>query len=283
MFYSLLLALAAVSCAPIDEYVPSFVVPIKPESDLTFSGVLSYRDIKYTVGNPVLTGDVNVYYIYYGNWTDSQKDILENFMNNIGESDWYGINRKYYYQQDNFSEKVPVSGAVILKKTVDDFYSRGHHLSGNDIPEIIEEKIDSKELPEDTSAVYFVLTSGDVYESIRSDLGKASFCTSYCGYHVSWELKSSKRIFYAQVGNPTRCLSGCAPTMNSKLSPNNDIGVDGMISALAHELVEAITDPVSDVDSLRAWQDATGYENGDKCAVNLFFNFFKYLVDLWSY
>ena len=58
--------------------------------------------------------------------------------------------------------------------------------------------------------------------------------------------------------------------MNCKLSPNNDVGVDGMISALAHELVEAITDPVSDIDQLRAWQDATGYENGDKCAVRFY-------------
>ena len=266
MLASLLLALSAVSCAPMEEYFPSFVVPMKPESAY-FSDRLSYRDIKYTMGNPVLTGDVNIYYIYYGNWTDSQKDILEHFMKNIGTSGWYGINRKYYYQADLESPQIPVSGSVTLKKTVVDLYSRGSHLTGNALPELIQEKIDSKELPEDTSAVYFVLTSGDVYESIRPDLGRASFCSSYCGYHVSWQLKSGKRIYYAQVGNPTRCLSGCAATVNSKISPNNDIGVDGMISALAHELVEAITDPVSDIDVMRAWQDSTGYENGDKCAV----------------
>lgn len=266
MFSHLLIALSAVSCYPVDEYIPSFVVPVKPDYG-TLPRNTAYNDIQYTMGNPVLTGDVNVYYLYYGNWTTSQKATIEHFMNNIGESGWYGVNRKYYYQADESSPRVPVSGAVTLKKTVVDLYSRGKKLSGNDLPELIQENIDSGEFPEDTSAVYFVLTAGDVYESIRPEFGKASFCSDYCGYHVSWVLNSGNRIFYSQVGNPTRCLYGCAPTMNSRISPNGDVGVDGMMSAIAHELVEAVSDPISDDDSLRAWQDAVGYENGDKCAV----------------
>ena len=51
-----------------------------------------------------------------------------------------------------------------------------------------------------------------------------------------------------------------------KSTPNGDAGVDAMISVIAHELVEAISDPVSDIDQDRAWQDQWGYENGDKCA-----------------
>lgn len=268
MFYHILLALSAVTSYPVDDYFPSFVAPIQPESEFLV-GNAAYKDIIYTMGNPVLTDDVNVYYLYYGNWTGSQKETLEHFMNNIGESGWYGVNRKYYYQADLTSPKVPVSGSVTLKKTAVDLYSRGKKLTGNDLPELIQEKIDSGELPEDTSAVYFVLTAGDVYESIRPELGRASFCSSYCGYHVSWVLNSGKRIFYSQVGYPSRCLYGCAPTMNSKISPNGDIGIDGMLSTVAHELVEAVSDPISDVDSLRAWQDSTGYENADKCAVIL--------------
>ena len=85
------------------------------------------------------------------------------------------------------------------------------------------------------------MTAGDVHESIRPDLGKAAFCEQYCGYHVSWKLKSGQRIFYSQVGNPTACLDGCASPLNAKGSPNNDIGVDAMTSVIAHELVEAVT------------------------------------------
>lgn len=105
-------------------------------------------------------------------------------------------------------------------------------------------------------------------------------------------------MFYAFVGNPTSCLAGCSPN-NQNVSPNGSPGVDAMISVIAHgtitdnyreregvgdgersssqfptsprfpviiELTEAVTDPVSDVDTLRAWQDAQGAENADKCA-----------------
>jgi hypothetical protein len=76
---------------------------------------------------------------------------------------------------------------VTVKQSVDDAYSKGKFLSGNAIPEIIESHIDAGNLPEDTSAVYFLFSAGDVKESIRSDLGRASFCSQYCG--VSWHFR----------------------------------------------------------------------------------------------
>ncbi len=51
---------------------------------------------------------------------------------------------------------------------------------------------------------------------------------------------------------------------NHGASPNGDAAVDAMISVLAHELVEAISDPES--DGRRAWSDFSGQENADKCA-----------------
>jgi hypothetical protein len=66
------------------------------------------------------------------------------------------------------------------------------------------------------------------------------------------------------VGNPQACLRGCAAPTNQILSPNGDAGVDAVFSIYAHELTEAITDPISDVDADRAWQDSNFYENADK-------------------
>jgi hypothetical protein len=171
---------------------------------------------------------------------------------------------EYYYQKTSKSGKAYTNGPVNLVKAVTDHYSHGYSLSGNDIPDIIQSHIDAKKLPEDTNAVYFVLTAGDVNETMRDDLGGASFCSEYCGYHVSWQLTSGKRIFYSQVGNPTACMSGCAPVENESVSPNGDLGIDAMTSVIAHELVEAISDPESDGN--RAWEDSYGYENADKCA-----------------
>lgn len=51
---------------------------------------------------------------------------------------------------------------------------------------------------------------------------------------------------------------------NTAISPNGEPGVEAMMSVVAHELAEAVSDPFSDGD--RAWEDAYGSENADKCA-----------------
>ena len=45
-------------------------------------------------------------------------------------------------------------------------------------------------------------------------------------------------------------------------SPNGNAGVDGMVSVVAHELEEALTDP----NPSSGWTDSNGAENADKCA-----------------
>jgi hypothetical protein len=60
------------------------------------------------------------------------------------------------------------------------------------------------------------------------------------------------------VGNPDRCPSACSAQTTG---PNGNAGADGMVSILAHELEEAVTDP-----DLNAWYDSRGMENADKCA-----------------
>lgn len=63
------------------------------------------------------------------------------------------------------------------------------------------------------------------------------------------------------AGRADACISGCVAPQNQNSSPNNDVATDGMISVLAHEIVEAASDP-----DLNAWYDASGQENADKCA-----------------
>ncbi|KAL2915179.1 hypothetical protein HK105_205293 [Polyrhizophydium stewartii] len=238
----------------------SFIAPIRGKQPSS----LASNPIHYNIGAPVLTGPVNVYLIYYGSWSSSQKSIVETFIKGIGTSKWWNIERKYYFQRSSGSTKTFIGNQVSLAGTATDNYSLGTSLSGNDLPNIIQSKVDSGALPEDTNAVYFVLTAGDVSESIRPDLGSASFCSDYCGYHVSTTLSSGNRVFYAMAGNPTACLSGCAPPSNQNVSPNGDVGVDAALSVIAHELAEAVSDPQS--DGTRAWEDNSGAENADKCA-----------------
>jgi hypothetical protein len=236
-------------------------------TDGFFSSALFSFDpigISYNVGAPVLTGPLSVYVIYYGAFTATQKSVVENFVSGVGSSAWWNIQNKYYYQQSTFTPKVYVGDSVVLKGTVTDKYSLGKSLSASAAPTLIQANIDANRIPEDTNAVYIVLIAGDVQHSMP---GPTVFCKDYCGNHNSATLRSGKTIVYAFSGMPTACVNTCVPALNRAVSPNNDIPLSGMVSAMAHELVEAVSNPQP--NNFGAWVDsATGYENGDKCAVH---------------
>ena len=99
------------------------------------------------------------------------------------------------------------------------------------------------------NGLYFVLTGLDVT--------KSGFLTSYCGWHAHASIGGTD-IKYSFVGNPG---TNGACSVQTSVSPNNNVGADAMASIVAHELVEAATDP-----DLNAWYDSRGYENADKCA-----------------
>jgi Phosphate-induced protein 1 conserved region len=196
-------------------------------------------------GGPVMLGTVNVYYIWYGNWTgNSATTILTDFAKSIGGSPYEHINSTYYDGAGNH-----VSGAINYGGSTTDNYSQGTSLSDAQIQAVVAAHA-GKDLPYDLNAVYFVLTSADVTAS-------SGFCTQYCGWHTHGSIGGGD-IKYSFVGNPDRCPSSCAAQTTS---PNGNAGADGMASIIAHEAEEAISDP-----DLNAWYDRRGYENADKCA-----------------
>lgn len=198
-------------------------------------------------GGPVMnSGTTNVYYIWYGDWSNNTATtILTNFASSVGGSPYFNINTSYYD-----ASNVHIPNSVALAASTYDNYSYGSALSDANIQSIVSDAINSGSLPKDTNAVYFVLTSTDVTET-------SGFCTKYCGWHTHGTI-AGVDIKYSFVGNAEQCLSGCAAQATS---PNGNPGADGMASVIAHELEEAATDP-----DLNAWYDNRGAENGDKCA-----------------
>ena len=200
-------------------------------------------------GGPVMARGVNVYYIWYGNWTsNSAVAILTDFMNSLKGSPWLNIETTYY--QISGGVKTPIQNSVTLQKSTFDNYSQGKFLSDNSIIAIVKRAISSGALPLDPIGAYFVLTSADVAET-------SGFCSQYCGWH-SYMQVNAKKIPYAFIGNAARCLSACAA---QRTSPNGNAGADAMASVIAHELAEIMTDLY-----LNAWYDGVGDENADKCA-----------------
>jgi hypothetical protein len=188
-------------------------------------------------------------YIWYGNWTgNSATTILTDFANNIGGSAYYAINESY-----SNAAGTHISNAIHYAGSSNDSYSQGTALTQISIESIVSAKIDAGAFPNDPNGVYFVLTSPDVTES--------GFCHGDCAYH-SLMTHGGQLIKYAFVGDAaTQCPTTCLPVANRTSSPNGNVGADGMVSPLAHELEETVTDPY-----ITAWYDADGEENGDKCA-----------------
>ena len=248
MFKKAILCLGLlVGCASNDTNSNTDAVNIPSGKDITASNYqyYSHSNIVYH-GGPVLLGTVNVYTIWYGNWSsNTATTILPDFITHLFGSPWFDINTTYYN-----ANKQYVGGLVSLAGSTNDNYSRGNVLSDADVQTVVANAINNHSLPLDNNGVYFVLTSSDVNES-------SGFCTQYCGWHFNGNV-SGADIKYAFVGNPDRCPSACEAQTTS---PNNNAGADGMASIIAHELSEATTDP-----DLNAWYFRNGNENADACA-----------------
>ena len=196
-------------------------------------------------GGPVMLGTVGVYYIWYGDWNgNTATTILPDFASNLGGSLWWNIETTY----GQASSGGPyVANSIVYRGSTSVSYPYGWSLSDGAIASVVANAINSHALPLDSNAVYFVLTSADVTAS-------SGFCTSYCGWHT-YQSISGSTIKYAFVGNSARCPSACAAQWTG---PNGNTGADGMVSVIAHELAEAVSDP-----QLNGWYDGDlDHENG---------------------
>jgi len=167
-------------------------------------------------GGPVMLGTPDVYYIWYGNWSgNSATTILPDFMSNLGGSPYFNINTTYYDSQGRH-----ISGLVHYAGSTNDSYSQGAGLTDAKVEAIVSRALSTGALPTSTNAVYFVLTSSDVTLS--------GFCGGYCGWHTNGTI-GGLDIKYSFVGNAARCINSCAA---QSTSPNNNPGVDGMLSVV---------------------------------------------------
>ena len=234
-------AVASASTAAVDKEA----LPIRVKGRAGRTG--STTAISYHNG-PVMTASTgtNAYYIWYGAWAPGSQSILRDFATTIGGSPYFGINTTYTDRAAlKVANKVTFAGETIDPGTLTS-------LTDAQIQGVVASAISSGRLPKDTSGVYFVLTAAGVTAS-------SGFLTQYCGWHTHATLSGSD-IKYSFVGDPSGAkISSCA--QQTTASPNGNPGVDAMISVLAHELEETVTDP-----DLNAWYDRQGAENGDKCA-----------------
>jgi hypothetical protein len=196
-------------------------------------------------GGPIMSGTVNIYYIWYGSWGGtSTPAILDDWANSIGASPIYRINTTY-----SDSSGRAVSGNVHFAGSASVGTTHGTNLADGDIWSIVNDALSSGSLPVDPNGVYFVLTSSGVTET-------GGFCTSYCGWHTA-RSRNGVDVKYSFIGDPARCNGTCG----SGATPNGNPSADFMASIIFHELSESVSDPL-----INAWYTSNGSENGDLCA-----------------
>ena len=213
-------------------------------------------------GGPIMTGAVDVYFIWYGCWDNNCglagnttiQSILTDFASGIGGSPYFQINRTY----PNAAGQIP-TGAVFYGGSVFDRYSRGNVLTVSDVKGIVNDQIVSNALPQDPIGIYVVLASSDVSSN---DTG---FCIPGAHPHHGFVSVLGARANYAFIGNPMRCPSVAAPQFiannGTQLpTPNGSLAADAMASTLANLLSRTVTNPGGG-----AWFDRYGLENAVKC------------------
>jgi len=212
-------------------------------------------------GGPVLgtvSGQpVHLYLIFYGNWSGSDSGgpaLLQSFASNLGGSPYWNILSTY-----KESNGTTIKNAMNVAGTATDTGSQGTSLTDSTLQKVVQKWISNGTFPADSNAIYHVLASQEIKET-------SGWCSAYCGFH-NYMTFNGTVIKYSFVGNPAGCtaqggVADCQGDSNNIThSPNNDPGVDAMISVIAHESEEATSDP-----QLNAWYFSNGQEDGDKCA-----------------
>lgn len=216
--------------------------------------------VTYQPGGTIIS-EPNVYVIWYGNWdanscssprgNSSTPSIVNDFLGSLGESDWNKINTTYYQQLDG--KKTFVQPTSEVEGCTVDAASQGLSLdseTGAQVSDVVEHALSTKALKTDPNGVYLVLTA--------SNVNVADFMTLFCAYHWVYD-NAQATIKYAFIGDASTNLGQCAPQVSN--SPNGNPAADAMVSVIAHEFVEAVSDPAG-----TSWYDQAGFENADKCA-----------------
>ena len=115
-------------------------------------------------GGPVMLGQINVYYIWYGNWTgNTANSILTELAQNIGGSRYFNINTTY----TDGSNRTRFETMFTLQDRQPLLILTEPHYLTDQIEQVVANAIGFGRLPRDTNGVYFVLTSADVTGEFR--------------------------------------------------------------------------------------------------------------------
>lgn len=245
-----------------------------------FEGSSDLVNLEYHMG-PVLASSIDLYIIWYGRWNPKHQSTIRDFFHSFSSpaqypsvADWWRTVRLYTDQTgSNITNNINLSGEFYDFK-----YSHGRYLSRLSMQSVIKNAVTvyPGTLPLNYhNGLYLILTSDDVQVQ--------DFCRAVCGFHYfTFPSVVGVTVPYAWIGHSgTQCPGMCAypfawPTYSGRppprtnggnnimSAPNGDVGTDGMISVIAHELAEVSSNPL--VNAWYAGDDPTApTEIADLC------------------
>ncbi|KAL4202143.1 hypothetical protein AMTRI_Chr02g219580 [Amborella trichopoda] len=204
---------------------------------------------------PLLTGDINLYLLWYGQFPLSQKSIILDFLaslscetpnprTNASVHSWWATLSSY---EDSLGHGIR-GCLTVVKQAYDEAYTLGKTVRRIDLKAIVLGAIAKGTFPLDPNkGIYIVLSSRDI--------GVERFCLSSCGFHepLTRTKRAEEAIVMGWVGDSsTQCPGECAwplakaqygPHMEPLKAPNGDIGGDGMVMNLGVILAGALSNP----------------------------------------
>eukprot|EP01018_Ginkgo_biloba_P003087 Gb_21019 [translate_table: standard] len=206
---------------------------------------------------PLLAADkpISLYVIYYGSFSDSQKEVITDFLSSISSPhissqstpslrNWWALTQAY-----TDSHGASVSQTLLLEGQFSDaLMTHGSNLRDSDLDTIVQTFRSITPLNRNAHSIFLLLTAEDVYVE--------GFCRSSCAKRFQALTSADGEIPqpYAWVGNSVgQCPGFCAwpyakqhnfgPDMETLRAPNGDLGMDGMIINIAKMVVEIATNP----------------------------------------
>ncbi|MDQ6748965.1 MAG: hypothetical protein M3010_12780 [Candidatus Dormibacteraeota bacterium] len=182
---------------------------------------------------------------FKGNDPSGEQARLTNFFNGVGGSGWGNIQTQYY---SNAAGNITNPAGQLGGTWNDD--------TSAPLAVITDQQIAAEAVKAEQHFGYN--PDGDYFVATPTGTGTVGFKVQYCAWH-SMTADGTKNVAYTNLPYITDAGSSCGANY---VNPGPAGATDGITMVGGHEYAEAVTDP----DVRTGWIDASGQENGDKCA-----------------
>lgn len=222
-------------------------------------------------GGPVLASPITVRFLWYGSWSAASKAPLQNLVAGLSGSAYWGVLAQYWDASGGrVSQSVALGADASLSANRP---GAATTLSDAQVLALIRNAFPS---PAAGDIIVFAADRNTLL-TVPAGGTEVTGCQNMCGYHLDYTAANGASVTYVGLMHHGYLAGGCAPCRVAcdPILDNPLFAELSTASTLAHELVEAATDPFADHlawqvtipqpdDQTAVWQRL---EVGDPCSL----------------